>query len=571
MEELENQKIISYGVPWIILEDFNVTMKASEHSNGGSSISNDMMEFIRFGDREFEGHSMYRVVQKLKALKGNLKKMSWQNDEVKKESVRILEEYIEAKKEEYNLLCQKAKVEWIKEGDKNTAYFYKTIKERAHRSRIMSIRNENGVRFKNKEVAKQIVKHSEEFPRPISDAEIKNAMFGIEDSKAPGPDVEIAGIVRSMTNRIKKGLGILVSENQSAFIEGGQITDNIMLSQELFRGYNKKLSVKKVAFKIDLQKAYDTISWNFLMSILVKYLGVPLITKKIGVKGCKPLVDKVIYDIERLLKGFLWCQGEHTKGKAKVSWNSCALSEFIGELGDMYDARLKNDCTISEAVKDGKWCWPEDWNNEFDSLQHLQVPVILNEKEDYAVWVNNLRHEKKFKTGDVWKDICINDPKVECCEFTNGIWTEINKRLNIGLSSVWDNIVQEIIIMPMNNNIWSIIRRLVCAAAVYFVWQERNKRMFGEEKMDSEELIKIVTESVRMKLMGLKVKDSRCVPDGFFYLFHVYEGIYAMVSPTNLYFVIKKAADVGETVTKSYGEAQDVKSLNSTQTSDMVG
>ncbi|GKD46818.1 hypothetical protein Tco_1271463, partial [Tanacetum coccineum] len=62
--------------------------------------------------------------------------------------------------------------------------------------------------------------------------------------------------------------------------------------------------------------------------------------------------------------------------------------------------------------------------------------------------------------------------------------------------------------MPMNNNIWSIIRRLVCAAAVYFVWQERNKRMFGEEKRDSEELIKIVTESVTMKLMGLKVKDS---------------------------------------------------------------
>nr|GEY02738.1 selenium-binding protein 1-like [Tanacetum cinerariifolium] len=44
-----------------------------------------------------------------------------------------------------------------------------------------------------------------------------------------------------------------------------------------------------------------------------------------------------------------------------------------------------------------------------------------------------------------------------------------------------------------------------------------------------------------------------------------------MVSHTNLYSVIKKAADVRETVTKSNGEAEDVKSLNSTQTSDNVG
>nr|GEW80103.1 reverse transcriptase domain-containing protein [Tanacetum cinerariifolium] len=253
----------------------------------------------------------------------------------------------------------------------------------------------------------------------------------------------------------------------------------------------------------------------------IKYLGVPLITKKIGVKECKPLVDKVrsrfsnwknkslsyagrlqliasvlssmqifwtavfllpkqvIYDIERLLKGFLWCQGELTRGKAKVSWNSVCkpkeqvwpISDFI-ETRDMYDARLKNDCTISDAVKDGKWCWPKDWNNEFDSLQHLQVPVILNEKEDYAVWVNNLGHEKKFRTGDVWKDMCINDPKV-----------------------AWYKMVWFPHAIPRH---------------AFVSW---NKRMFGEKKRESEELIKIVTESVRIKRMGLKVKDSSTVKE----------------------------------------------------------
>ncbi|GKB32138.1 hypothetical protein Tco_0871539 [Tanacetum coccineum] len=307
---------------------------------------------------------------------------------------------------------------------------------------------------------------------------------------------------------------------------------NMQKSSEFFGGLSA----------LEQHRILDIIPFN-IGKLPVKYLGVPLITKKIGVKECKPLVDKVrtrvsnwknkclshagrlqliasvlsymqvfwtaifllpkqvIYDIERLLEGFLWCQGELTKGKAKVSWNSVCKPKEQGGLG------LKNLRTWNEVLL-MKHLW-----NVATKKETLWVPVNLNEKEDYAVWVNNLGHEKKFKTGDVWKDMCINDPKGECCEFTNGIWTEMNKRLNIGLSSVWDNIVQEIIVMPMNNNIWSIIRRLVCAAAVYFVWQERNKRMFGEEKRDSEDLIKTVTESVRMKLIGLKVKESRSVKE----------------------------------------------------------
>ncbi|GJY60748.1 hypothetical protein Tco_0461405 [Tanacetum coccineum] len=58
---------------------------------------------------------------------------------------------------------------------------------------------------------------------------------------------------------MKRTLGKLISMNQSDFIEGRQITDNILLSQELLKGYNRKNAGKRCAFKIDLQKAYDTI------------------------------------------------------------------------------------------------------------------------------------------------------------------------------------------------------------------------------------------------------------------------------------------------------------------------
>lgn len=71
----------------------------------------------------------------------------------------------------------------------------------------------------------------------------------------------------------------------------------------------------------------------------VRYLCVPLITKKISVQDCKPLIDKVrnkvndrrnkalsyagrltksvIYYINKLFKGFLWSQGSCRKVKQK--------------------------------------------------------------------------------------------------------------------------------------------------------------------------------------------------------------------------------------------------------------
>ncbi|GJV35748.1 RNA-directed DNA polymerase, eukaryota, reverse transcriptase zinc-binding domain protein [Tanacetum coccineum] len=180
--DLERQKIITSGNPWIIMGDFNIAFKVAEHSNWGYPTS-EMTEFQECIDK-------IEIVQKMKVLKRKLKKLSWENgnvfervenlrikvkecqakvdkfphdENIKEESWSVLKEYQQANEEEYSLLCQKAKVEWLKDGDRNTAYFHKTIKERTHRGIIMSIRNEERIRFVNEDVANQIVKHFEDF------------------------------------------------------------------------------------------------------------------------------------------------------------------------------------------------------------------------------------------------------------------------------------------------------------------------------------------------------------------------------------------------------------------------
>lgn len=75
-------------------------------------------------------------------------------------------------------------------------------------------------------------------------------------------------ISKIMANRLAPLMSKIISNSQSAYVQGRSITDNIQLAQEIVRGYNVYRSQPKCCLKIDLRKAYDTISWSFLKEVL---------------------------------------------------------------------------------------------------------------------------------------------------------------------------------------------------------------------------------------------------------------------------------------------------------------
>lgn len=68
-------------------------------------------------------------------------------------------------------------------------------------------------------------------------------------------------------------MGYVITPNQSAFIEGRLIQDNLIIAQEVFRAIKKKDNVGKgsVAIKLDMNKAYDRVEWGFLAAVLTAY------------------------------------------------------------------------------------------------------------------------------------------------------------------------------------------------------------------------------------------------------------------------------------------------------------
>nr|GEV31559.1 hypothetical protein [Tanacetum cinerariifolium]GEV60443.1 hypothetical protein [Tanacetum cinerariifolium] len=78
-------------------------------------------------------------------------------------------------------------------------------------------------------------------------------------------------ISKIISNRIKGSLADLVSPNQSAFVPGRRILDNILLTQELMYNYHVDRGPARCAFKVDIQKAYDTMDWDFLKNILIGF------------------------------------------------------------------------------------------------------------------------------------------------------------------------------------------------------------------------------------------------------------------------------------------------------------
>lgn len=74
-------------------------------------------------------------------------------------------------------------------------------------------------------------------------------------------------IAKTLSIRLSKVFESVVSENQIAFIKGRHIMDGILILNEALDEAKRK-KIGRLFFKVDLAKAFDSIDWGYLDSML---------------------------------------------------------------------------------------------------------------------------------------------------------------------------------------------------------------------------------------------------------------------------------------------------------------
>ncbi|GKB60968.1 sodium/hydrogen exchanger 6 [Tanacetum coccineum] len=582
---------------------------------------------------------------------------------LRSKEIYALNAYKDAAKDDELFLKQRSKFTWLSKGDFNTKYFYNVMKERRNRSRIDNVEDGDGNFFSGTDVGDQFVKHFEKvlgrkvevnpitepdhlfvnklsqakadcMVRPVSGEEIKAALFGIADDKAPGPDGfsskffksawSIVGteftkaikdffcngrllkeinatvlalvpkvktlkkvsdfrpiscctvlykcISKVIANRIKDVLNSIVNSFPSAFIPSRQISDNIMLTQELMRNYHRMSGPSKVAFKIDINKANDTRCSKVNLTYLcfaddlmlfsngdVNYVSLlkAALDKFSGTSGLVPNLEKsfvffgnvlphvkyVILNIMQFPVGSLPIrylevplissrlykkQSLSCQGKAKVKWEDVCGLKIQGGLG-IKSLQCWNVALIIISNKESLWM---KWVNSYrlsdrrSCMRNLWDILVLNDvcyggKKILQIR-SVLRSHIVTNLGNgcstlVWFDNrCFLGP---LCQFISkrGVFEaglSLNCKGLMNLDRVPNDLYQAIdfiLARPVNKSIWSIIQRLVLGAVLYFIWQERNLRLFQGKGRNVDSLCCLIKDKVRYRLMSLRVKYSNQV------------------------------------------------------------
>ncbi|XP_050890998.1 uncharacterized protein LOC127096474 [Lathyrus oleraceus] len=146
---------------------------------------------------------------------------------------------------------------WLREWDYNSRFFHNSLKNRYMRNFIKMVESSSGILEGVTEVKTKVKNYFESF--------FKDSYFN-----RPVPEGCLYKILAKILDlRLKRVIGKLISNKQSKFVPGRNISDGVLVVKEVL-GLAKREDMSCLVLKVDYEKAYDIVSWNFLRLLFNK-------------------------------------------------------------------------------------------------------------------------------------------------------------------------------------------------------------------------------------------------------------------------------------------------------------
>ncbi|RVW41542.1 LINE-1 reverse transcriptase-like [Vitis vinifera] len=229
-----------------------------------------------------------------------VRELSLEEEEARKEAREMYKKWVLLEETSWR---QKSREIWLKEGDRNTR------KGRSKR-RVQGVPGAAGrpggwkpridaLTFERLEEG-----DVEGLEKPFTEEEVFRALSSCCGEKAPGPDdrelckkfecnvpsldskergaedlkdyrpISLVGglykwLAKTLANRMKGVLAKVISTAQNAFVEGRQIMDAVLVANEAIDSIVKS-NRGAILCKLDIEKAYDHVDWDFLLAVMEK-------------------------------------------------------------------------------------------------------------------------------------------------------------------------------------------------------------------------------------------------------------------------------------------------------------
>ncbi|KAA3462149.1 reverse transcriptase [Gossypium australe] len=265
---------------WVLEETFEAEVKSIWEANPGDLMKK--FEDLKQGLKRWATRIGTARNRKKKALTSKLANLmdAERNDDNLAEMIDTkVQLNFEIDKDE-SYWEQRARVNWLKMGDRNTAFFHSMATQRRKKNFIQKLQNnegrETGDQQEMAETARSALASKGATKAPGEDG--FPAIFFQKLWHIVGEEVStycLEQLNRGMEVIVDRFKGVLercIDKAQSAFVPGRLISDNVLVAYELLHTLKRKRWGTKglMAVKLDMSRAYDRVEWGFLEKMMSK-------------------------------------------------------------------------------------------------------------------------------------------------------------------------------------------------------------------------------------------------------------------------------------------------------------